>query len=226
MKEQRTCVLCDARPATTRDHVPPSNIFLDPKPANLVTVPACEECNGGAKVDDEAFRNYLALHVGARSESGAALWKQSGIRGIAQNGRFMRDVILPAERVLIATKAGVITGRGRRVQVDTAVVARVVSRMVRGLYYRCLRQPLAADAVVSVSILKGIGAELVEVVRDWPGRSIGKGQFLFRFNYATENPRVSHWLFGFHRALWIRALTDEHLIRGDAVTDNERAAHD
>jgi 5-methylcytosine-specific restriction endonuclease McrA len=39
------CVYCGERPAATRDHVIPKCLFDPPLPANMVTVPACEECN-------------------------------------------------------------------------------------------------------------------------------------------------------------------------------------
>lgn len=51
------CYLCGA-PATSLDHIPPKGIFPRPLPAktNLITVPACEKCNGGSKEDDHYFR--------------------------------------------------------------------------------------------------------------------------------------------------------------------------
>src|SRR4051812_7520076 len=120
------CAICGEREAATRDHVPPVSVFLRPRPSNLVTVPACWHCNNGASFDDEHFRNYLALHVGGRSASGKRLWDQSAVRGMRRNQRFLREVIVPAGRVYLASPGGIITGRGRAVPFNMPVIERVV----------------------------------------------------------------------------------------------------
>ena len=53
------CVFCGAL-ATTRDHVPPQGVFPDPRPTDLITVPACDICNNSTKLDDEYFRWLVA----------------------------------------------------------------------------------------------------------------------------------------------------------------------
>ncbi|MFN2377052.1 MAG: hypothetical protein ABR538_10975 [Candidatus Binatia bacterium] len=213
-KRRGTCVLCCERPATTGDHLPPENIFADPKPANLITVPACGECNNGAKLDDERFRNFVALQVGDRTETGRRLWRQTAARGISTNLAFMREVILPSEPVWISTKSGIITGRGWRVEFDMAVVARVVHRMVRGLYYRHHREPLPVDVDISIALHRGpAGPGLAETVRGWPGRNMDD-QFVYLFNHLEGDPRLSMWILGFHQSLWVRAFTGEEAMRG------------
>src|ERR1700733_5132329 len=54
-KEQGQCYLC-GNPATTQDHIPPLGIFPKPRPTNLITVPACNDCNGNTTLHDEYFR--------------------------------------------------------------------------------------------------------------------------------------------------------------------------
>ena len=54
------CTYCNSL-ATTIDHVPPSLIFPKPRPANIITVPACYDCNNSASLDDEYFRLVTAL---------------------------------------------------------------------------------------------------------------------------------------------------------------------
>jgi hypothetical protein len=53
------CYLCGA-PATTRDHIPPRGLFPQPRPNNLITVPACRSCNHDRSLDDEYFRDVVA----------------------------------------------------------------------------------------------------------------------------------------------------------------------
>ena len=54
----RPCVLCSIRPANTVEHVPPRSFFEPPRP-NLITVPACRECNHGSHLDDEYLLAFL-----------------------------------------------------------------------------------------------------------------------------------------------------------------------
>ncbi len=65
-KTAPVCVFCGVRDGTTKDHVPPKGMFPPPRP-NLITVPACVTCNGGASEIDERFRTMLSLKVGAAS---------------------------------------------------------------------------------------------------------------------------------------------------------------
>src|SRR5271165_919227 len=62
----KTCVFCGAI-ATTSDHVPPKNLFIPPRPTDLITVPACEICNGGTSTLDEEFRVFVLPSDGRRN---------------------------------------------------------------------------------------------------------------------------------------------------------------
>ena len=53
------CIYCGKNPASTRDHVPPKSFFPRPRPANLITVPSCEDCNNIYGKDDERVRNII-----------------------------------------------------------------------------------------------------------------------------------------------------------------------
>ena len=49
-----TCCYCH-NPSTTKDHIPPKNIFPKPRPTNLITVLSCKDCNEDPSLDDEYF---------------------------------------------------------------------------------------------------------------------------------------------------------------------------
>src|SRR5262245_49333630 len=53
------CVYCGKFRPLTDDHIPPRNLYPDPPPDNLITVPSCRPCNGGTSKDDEYFRLCL-----------------------------------------------------------------------------------------------------------------------------------------------------------------------
>ena len=70
MAETETCAYC-GNLATTRDHVPPQNLFPQPWTNDLITVPACKRCNNYPSRDDEYFIWVLTLE-GAGPEADKA----------------------------------------------------------------------------------------------------------------------------------------------------------
>lgn len=46
---------------TSLEHVPGKCLFPKPRPTDLITVPACEQCNNGSSLEDEYFLDTLAL---------------------------------------------------------------------------------------------------------------------------------------------------------------------
>src|SRR5262245_41527341 len=55
------CIYCGEIRELTDDHIPPKNLFAKPRPNDLIEVPSCKVCNGGASKDDEYFRLMLTL---------------------------------------------------------------------------------------------------------------------------------------------------------------------
>jgi hypothetical protein len=55
-KIKQLCAICGKSEAVTRDHIPPKGIFPKPLPQDLITVPACKNCNGGDSSLDEKFK--------------------------------------------------------------------------------------------------------------------------------------------------------------------------
>jgi hypothetical protein len=94
-KKVGVCALCGKTLQITREHVPPKNLYLPPRPKNTITVPVCEPCNHGYHLDDEYFRVYVA--AGARP--GTRLWRlwkekvvgSSFVRGGGLKGRLNDD---------------------------------------------------------------------------------------------------------------------------------------
>lgn len=59
-KRLGVCAICGADGEVNREHVPPRNLFLKPRPTNTITVDLCPSCNHGYHLDDEYFRVYVA----------------------------------------------------------------------------------------------------------------------------------------------------------------------
>ncbi len=58
----KSCVYCPSTENLTVEHAPPKLIFPKPRPSDLITVPACEDCNKQGSKDAEYFRLSLCLN--------------------------------------------------------------------------------------------------------------------------------------------------------------------
>ena len=59
--DRSRCIYCGTTEQLTADHVPPKNIFPEPRTSDLITVPACERCNKSYELDDEYFRAAITV---------------------------------------------------------------------------------------------------------------------------------------------------------------------
>jgi hypothetical protein len=85
-----SCVYCGEPGQLTRDHVSPQSIFPNPKPSNLITVPACQDCNGGFRLDREYFRTFVV--AGSYQSSAARGWWNRKIIG-SPNAGTIRQIL-------------------------------------------------------------------------------------------------------------------------------------
>src|SRR5687768_10631148 len=113
------CVYCGQMRPLTVDHIPPRNLFAKPRP-QLITVPACEECNGSASMDDEYFRLMLTSSFGADKHPDARDVMGTALRGLGKpEKRGFRDAFLSRLRqVELNTPSGFYLGRANAYQVD------------------------------------------------------------------------------------------------------------
>ncbi len=136
------CYNCGTRTATTRDHIIPKTLFPDPKPAGLLTVPACRECNEAFSKDEEYFRDRLAAVVGDPNSEGPAIWEKAweSLQKPEARGKklgFYGDVFqLP--RPVIGNRG--ISAIG--IKMNKERVNRVVEKMIRGFYYHLFKERL------------------------------------------------------------------------------------
>src|SRR4051812_32449628 len=66
-KRRRTgiCAYCGESGNITRDHVIPRCLFPRPLPQDMLTVPACDSCNGRKSRHDDFLRDILVTDIAA-----------------------------------------------------------------------------------------------------------------------------------------------------------------
>lgn len=114
-QKKQECYLCGKLPSETpeggltREHLPPRNLFLEPRPSNLITVPCCKACNNGASEDDE----YLRLAVSGyynHDNLGKQTWKKKVLASTVRKKRLRKEIAAFSKslrRIALITPQGV-----------------------------------------------------------------------------------------------------------------------
>lgn len=206
------CVYCDSSNPTTSDHVPPQALFPSPAPNNLITVPACKDCNGGAGKDDEFFRLVLIMNEktkgNAAREALMPAVKRSLLRfraqGMASNFWSSTQV---AQRF---TADGLYAGEGVLLSTDGARLDRTATRIVRGLYFHEFGEAIPQDhdvRVVNLARLRTLDVVIRENMSDFIQATLSEPEHTFgpAFSYwilrSPNGPRRAHFVLKFYGSL-------------------------
>jgi len=204
---RKICAICGNNEATTSDHLPPTSIFPKPRPDNLITVPSCAECNNRASDLDEAFRLYLALHVGDLEDEIAAAYFHEAPRTYKHNKQLQREILGSAEPVDFTTPSGIYTGQGMKVLWNSKAHDAVIERIVRGLYFHNFGEVLPPDARVSPKWFNQPDEEFLQTMSGLKKNVVGNNQFVYLFGRAEGRPAASVWCFEFYGRHWAGAHT-------------------
>lgn len=213
-KREGQCVYCGKIGPVTDDHVPPQAIFPELARSGLIHVPCCAECNGSFSKDDEYFRSRLVLRFDV-SESDAPV--DSVLRGFFKpEKRGFRDAF---ERSLlvadIQSPGGIHLGTAPAYQVHLPRMRRVVSRIVKGLFFHELQCRLPdeyqshgmTDSDWNSSNLPQEDHDRMAALHSRPVRSIGQGAFTYRFLHAGDDHNSTLWLLSFYENVWFLGAT-------------------
>jgi hypothetical protein len=191
------CVYCGDNPGITDDHVPPKSFFPQPRPSNLITVPACHKCNSGASKDEDYFLATFMFSGAGNSDAGKILWKQRLNRMFRKNLGLKRKIAEGLSYRPVVTPTGIYLGRRMGLQFDEGRFERVLQKIVRGLYYFEYGEALAAKTEVTTLFLStkarfetavGYANQLAWGKRQWPG------VFEYRCGRVPDAPQGSVWL--------------------------------
>lgn len=200
----KTCVYCVSAEGRSADHIPPKAIFTKPRPRDLVTVPACTDCNTSFKANDEYFAAMLALRTGVlQSRQGRRLLAQV-TRGLRHpKGQRFREMItanwMKAED--LPKEYGPVDGP----YVYWANIPRLratAERIVRGLHYHCYRATLDPHTTVRAALLEELPRDirtltLAPLYGEDPVE-LADGCFAFCTKRARSDEQLSVWLLTFY----------------------------
>jgi hypothetical protein len=217
----RTCAYCRKIKKSTGDHVPPKLLLEQPFPPNLLTVPACEDCNKSFKADDEYTRTVIGLDVRASQNSAAQYNLPAIIRSLQRpNAKGFAEYIArqTSATAILAPDGNPI---GETIDADRKRIDSTGAHIIRGLYFIEMKRPMPEHATLKVGSKAGLTsshpdmliiARAFSTMPDQRSRAIGKA-----FSYAAAvGDAVSFWLMLLYDYFFWAATIDER-------TENEQA---
>lgn len=218
------CVYCGSTKPLTRDHIIPKSLFSRPFPANLMTVPACFECNNRKSRDDEYLRDVLTLDLfGNQHPIASHIFSTKVLAAQRRNSsEVVRTVLLHHRPEALYTRMGVYLGDAVSAPIDEARMIGIFTRIVRGLYYDARRQRIPDQYVFDLRRY-----HLWEFDNVWSlfsrlhvhgPKSLGS-IFSAAYVYAQEDAFSTWWLLLFYE----RVLVSVSTYHPDAPYDSARA---
>jgi hypothetical protein len=197
------CYLCGSL-ASTLDHVPPQG-FFSVVPVNIIRLPACEECNLSASLDEEYMRTTLTAQGYATSSVAREVWEGAVKRSFQRRPKGLKARLAQALiTIQIETPAGNVAGHLPGIRVDGARALRVLRKIAKGLYFR-ERGAMLNDDELLLFRDGDVRINFEVTTRGWPMVDMGEA-FRFRSQYSKEGGMI--W-FEFYRTNWFLALTGD-----------------
>lgn len=204
-KKTGICALCASNGLVTKEHVPPKNLFLKPRPRNTLTVGLCAHCNHSFHLDDEYFRIYVA----AVASPGTALWRlwkekvvgSSFRRGGGLKARLSddRDLIVKHHQ-----SQPLKTYNGQKIPnellprvqpFDANRINSVVTKIVRCLHFHHQRTPLGPQSQIDVDIAPISNETWRKTLMGRSGEVGLNNEFVYRFDNLASGMTVWVLLF-------------------------------
>lgn len=215
-----TCVYCGEAAAATGDHIPPKCLVAPPRPADLITVPACERCNKSFEKDDTYFRDCVVLEQRCGDHPEAKKVIAASLRGLArpESVGYRKYFLSRLGKVELRTSSGLYAGRKGGYNVDLGRLSRVLSRIVRGVYYHETGAPLplscTADGFFFEDFdhlptweLQRIRDTVVAPTLRTEPRTVARGVMRYWFGKASDREHASAWVFELYGGLVCYGIT-------------------
>ena len=205
-KKRETCAYCGKKRFATRDHVPPRNIFPEPRSSDLITVPSCEGCRRGWSKDDEYFRNATLLQVSAYNLHTRLVSKMLDSLSRPQSRGLLHKHAEERTGLSVTTKDGIHLPQFSVFEPDLDRLNRVAERIVRGLFFYHKGFPVPTDYRVDTATMQdGIGTAVEDLRENLLAyepacrRAVQGGEFAYCLWILDDFEHATAWLAAFYR---------------------------
>lgn len=194
------CVICGKEPAITDDHIPPKGIFPKPRPSDLITIRACQSCNGGTSELDEIFKVAIGI-AGGHGIEGEAMFKEPVTRTLKHNERLTKEIQNSTRDIWVKTPDGLLLQKSAYL-IDSVAHDTIIEKIIRGLHFIHTGIILGDKATVKVFWHNELSIEIVNMSQMWPTVSVGEGKFVYKFFTEPQAPFGSVWVLEFFKSSW------------------------
>lgn len=207
-QESTLCVLCGIHPPSTGqgDHIPPKSLYTDAERRaarwRFHTVPACQACNGGGSVHDEALKLAISLETGEHRGSPQDVIDAMGAT-MGGNRRLAHQVFSTRRNVKVTDASGA-TQPMVGVEFPADGYEQCIGRQARGLYWRMTGTLLPSTARVKVIANSALDGELRAAIEGLfagaPATPLNGGTFQCKLMNLEKSQLMQLEYFGRHRA--------------------------
>lgn len=195
------CVICGKNPSTGRDHIPPQSIFPKPRPNDLITIPACDQCNNKRSGLDEIFKVFIGLIAGHGPE-GERLFRAQTSKTLEHNRKLSRQIASTMREADVKTPGGLLFGTASVVLLDSNAYDTIIDRIIRGLHFHHTGHILDDRANIKVYWHRQLTKKMYEMANGWFTGAVGGGQFVYKYAVFDEEPFGSVWILQFFNRGW------------------------
>jgi len=208
------CAYCGREKKITRDHVPPRIFFSKPCPPNMLTVPACDECNQSFKRDDEYTATVIALDVRAASHRDV-IGKMSELARSLQyrQGRGFANYLSRQTKTMpVLGVNGMPLGRLTQ---DLTRINATGRRIIRGLHYIERKKPVDPNARIIIESRTNVeltddllvpAVQAYDAAKERSSREVGKA-FSYAVGFDNERSVWTLLLYGYF--FWFAKVGDD-----------------
>lgn len=188
------CALCGKNAATTKDHIPPQGIYPKPRDSdiNFNTVPACSDCNNGSAVEDEEFKVLMGFSTGEFRENPDVVIDWIA-RTVGKNQKIANQIFSTKQNVH-AYLRGPILEPAVAVTFDGEKYSRVISRIIRGLYWLQKGHALGRNPKITVfpthSIKPDFARSMMSLMDCLEAHPLNKGTFVYKVQFCDDGTSI------------------------------------
>ena len=185
-------------------------MFPKPRPASLITVPCCSNCNSSFSKDDEHLRDVLSFREELSDNPFVKQLNRSIPRRFdrSQSQGYFNYLHARMGEETVKTTSGIYLGRKATFNIDLTRIERVLERITKGLYCHCfgnkLMEGFDADVYTQEYFLS-LKPEDEEGFRFIFQNNLANEQWFvvvpngFEYKYkALPNPAYTVWIFRFY----------------------------
>ena len=198
-----TCGLCAALAEVTREHFVPQALWPGPRPNRTETVPACDACNARTNLDDEYFRNTLAMMLNLDHPHKQSLFAGPVLRSLKSHPGWIKHALAKMTIQPMWSPSGLWLGNFPVLPLDIERFQRSLLKIVKGLFFLIRKSPFPASGrIILVGQLNARTQPLIASIEEHlfpPTFDFGDDVFEWRFSQTKDG--ITMWKLMFYRTI-------------------------